>query len=144
MRYIKTFESFSINEEEEVFKAIAGFFGKYNEDTRQKAEKIMAEWGKEHPDSSSFKAFNILKEAYDAKSGTKLPSGANTVALAGFKYSETELSAEEVKVLFEDACCIIRLNEAKAFGLKVGKEGKLEAYQTTSYSASGHTFGSGE
>ena len=136
MRYIKTFESFSINEEEEIFKSIAGFFGKYNQDTRQKAEKAMEEFGSKFPDSSAFKAFNILKEAYDDKSGTKLPKG--------FKYSETELSAEEVKVLFEDACCIIRLNEAKAFGLKVGKEGKLEAYQTTSYSASGHTFGSGE
>lgn len=139
MRYIKTFESFSINEEEEIFKSIAGFFGKYNEDTRQKAEKAMEEWGKKYPDSSSFKVFNILKEAYDAKSGTKLPA-SNT---STFKYPETELSTEEVKTLFENACSIIRMNEAKAFGLKVGKEGKLEAYQTTSYSAAGHQFGGG-
>jgi hypothetical protein len=143
MKYLKTFENYSINEEEEFIKAMAqkvsSFFGKYNEETRKKAESLMAEFGKKFPDSNANIVFNKLKEAYDAKSELKLDA-ANT---GSFKYEATTISAEEVKTLFENACCIISMNEANAWGLAKGKDGKLEVIQTKSYSASTHSFGSG-
>ena len=141
MKYIKTFESFEIvNEEEGVFGAIGGFFGKYNEDTRKRAEEAIAEYAKKIPTSTIVTLFNKFKEAYDNNSGLTLePNNAPY-----FKYPEgAEATAEEVKRLFEDICVTIRLNEAGAWGLGLNKEGKLEVFQSKSYSASTHTFGSG-
>lgn len=148
MKYIKTFESYSINEEENIFKAAAGFFGQYNSDTRERAEKAMLDWSnsdvqknyvkKTGKPSSQVEIFNKLREAYDNNSGLTLPAENSVI----FKYDETTLSSEEVKKLFEDICCIIRQNEPSAFGIK-NLNGKLEAYQSKSYSARTHGFGSG-
>ena len=141
MKYIKTFESFEIvNEEEGVFGAIGGFFGKYNEDTRKRSEEAIAEYAKKNPTSIIVTLFNKFKEAYDNNSGLTLePSNAPY-----FKYPEgAEATAEEVKTLFEDICVTIRQNEAAAWGLNLNKEGKLKVFQSKSYSASTHTFGGG-
>jgi hypothetical protein len=130
MKYVKTFENFSINEEENIFKAAAGFFGKYNSDTREKAEKEIAEFGKKFRTSKHVDIFNQLKEAYDSKKETTLAAQKSTT----FSYEETKLTVEDVKKLFEEICCIIRMNDANAFGIKSNKEGKLETYQSKSYS----------
>jgi len=141
MKYIKTFESFEIvNEEEGVFGAIGGFFGKYNEDTRKRAEESIAEYAEKSPTSIIVTLFNKFKEAYDNNSGLTLePNNAPY-----FKYPEgADVSADEAKKLFEDICVTIRLNEADAWGLGLNKEGKLEVFQSKSYSAKSHGFGSG-
>lgn len=140
MKYVKTFEKFqSVNEEEGLFGAVGGFFGKYNEDTRQRAEKAIAEYADKKPTSIIVSLFNKFKEAYDSNSGLTLEaSNLNT-----FSFPDTEVSAEEVKRLFEDICVTIRLNEATAWGLVLNKEGKLEVFQSKSYSATTHGFGSG-
>ena len=66
MKYIKTFESFEVvNEEEGIFGAIGGFFGKYNEDTRKRAEEAIAEYAEQRPTSIVISLFNKFKEAYD-------------------------------------------------------------------------------
>jgi len=139
MRYLKTYESFSINEEEEIFKQAAGFFGAFNSDTKARAEKALEEWSDKHPGNIHSTIFSQLKEAYDSKSGTTLEKSDRNP----FKYERTELSAEEVKSLYESICCLVRMNDANAFGIEVNKDGKLEAYQSKSYSASHHSFGSG-
>lgn len=140
MKYVKTFENFqSVNEEEGVFGAIGGFFGKYNEDTRRRSEEAIAEYAEKRPTSVIVNLFNKFKEAYDNKSGLTLEaSNLNT-----FKYPEMKVTAEEVKRLFEDICVTIRLNEATAWGLNLDKEGKLQVFQSKSYSATTHGFGSG-
>ena len=141
MKYIKTFESFEIvNEEEGIFGAIGGFFGKYNEDTRKRAEEAIAEYAEQRPTSIIISLFNKFRDAYDNNTGLTLePSNAPY-----FKYPEgAEATAEEVKRLFEDICVTIRLNEASAWGLGLNKEGKLEVFQSKSYSATSHGFGSG-
>jgi F0F1-type ATP synthase gamma subunit len=140
MKYVKTFENFqSVNEEEGVFGAIGGFFGKYNEDTRKRAEEAIAEYGEKKPTSVIVSLFNKFKEAYDNNTGLTLEaSNLNT-----FKYPEMEVTNEEVKKIFEDICVTIRLNEATAWGLGLSKEGKLEVFQSKSYSATTHGFGSG-
>jgi hypothetical protein len=140
MKYVKTFEKFqSVNEEEGLFGAVGGFFGKYNEDTRQRAEKSIAEYAENKPTSVIVSLFNKFKEAYDSNSGLTLEaSNLNT-----FKYPEMEVTNEEVKKIFEDICVTIRLNEATAWGLGLNKEGKLEVFQSKSYSATTHGFGSG-
>jgi hypothetical protein len=99
MKYLKTFESYSVNEEENIFKAIGGFFGKYNEDTRMRAENAMNEWNNEHPGNRHGEVFNQLREAYDNNSGVLLPAQKGSP----FNYDETELSAEDVKKLLESA-----------------------------------------
>ena len=131
MKHIKTFENFSINEEEGLFGAVAGFFGKYNQDTRERAEGEIEEFSKRFPASKHVTIFNQLKDAYDNKSELKLEASN----LNPFSYKETVLTPEEVKALFEDICCIIRMNDANAFGI-ASKSGKLEAYQSKSYSSS--------
>ena len=100
MKYIKTFESFEIvNEEEGVFGAIGGFFGKYNEDTRQRAEKAIVEYAEKKPTSVIVSFFNKFKEAYDNNSGLTLEPSNSPY----FKYPEgAEVSADEAKKLFED------------------------------------------
>jgi hypothetical protein len=141
MKYIKTFESFEIvNEEEGIFGAIGGFFGKYNEDTRKRAEKAIAEYAEERPKSVVVSLFNKFREAYDNNTGLTLEPSNNSF----FKYPEgAKATTEEVKRLFEDICVIIRTNEAIAWGLALNKEGKLEVFQTKSYGARSHGFGSG-
>jgi hypothetical protein len=141
MKYIKTFESFEVvNEEEGIFGAIGGFFGKYNEDTRKRAEEAIAEYAEQRPTSIVISLFNKFKEAYDNNSGLTLePSNAPY-----FKYPEgAEATTEEVKRLFEDICVTIRQNDANAWGLGLNKEGKLEVFQSKSYSSTSHGFGSG-
>lgn len=140
MKYIKTFESFEVvNEEEGIFGAIGGFFGKYNEDTRKKAEDAIAEYAESNPTSKIVTLFNKFKEAYDNNSGLTLEPSKSTY----FNFPEgADVTAEEAKKLFEDICVTIRLNEANAWGLGM-KEGKLEVFQSKSYSATSHGFGSG-
>jgi hypothetical protein len=141
MKYIKTFESFEIvNEEEGIFGAIGGFFGKYNEDTRKRAEEAIADYAKAKPTSMIVDLFNKFRDAYDNNTGLTLePSKA-----PHFKYPEgAEVTAEEVKTLFENICVTIRLNEADAWGLGFNNEGKIEVFQSKSYSATTHGFGSG-
>ena len=82
---------------------------------------------------------NQLKDAYDLELETTLEKQS----LNPFRFEQTELSVEDVKNLFEEVCCIIRMNDPNAFGIKQNEEGKLETYQSTSYSAAYHTFGSG-
>ena len=140
MKYIKTFESFEVvNEEEGIFGAIGGFFGKYNEDTRKRAEEAIAEFAKKRPTSIIVTIFNKFAEAYDNQSGLTLePSNTRY-----FNYPEgADLSEGEVKRIFEDICVTIRQNEADAWGLQM-KDGKLEVFQSKSYSATSHGFGSG-
>jgi hypothetical protein len=139
MKYIKTFESFKINEEENVFKAVGGFFGRYNEDTKERAEKKIEEYSKEDPTSVHVKIFNQLRDAYDNNSETTLVEERYNY----FKYPTTKLTSDEVAEIFEEICCIIRMNEAHAFGIRQNKERKLEAYQTKTYSSRSHGFGSG-
>jgi hypothetical protein len=145
MKYLKTFENYSINEEEEIIGALkqaAGFFGKFNDDTKARAEKAIQEFAGKYPESFHVKFFNQLKEAYDSNSETTLEKADRNP----FRFEQTELSVEDVKNLFEEVCCIIRMNDPNSFGIKQNKEGKLEAYQSTSYSSGGfqgHTFGSG-
>jgi len=139
MKYVKTFENFSINEEENIFKAAAGFFGKFNTDTKERAEKAIQEFAGKYPESLHVKFFNQLKEAYDSNSGTTLEKTDRNP----FRFEQTELSVEDVKNLFENICCLIRMNDPNAFGIGKDKEGKLEAYQSRSYSSNDHVFGSG-
>ena len=145
MKYLKTFENYSINEEEEIIGALkqaAGFFGSFNADTKARAEKAIQEFAGKYPESLHVKFFNQLKESYDSNSGTTLEKTDRPP----FKFEQTELSVKDAKKLFEEVCCIIRMNDPNAFGIKQNKEGKIEAYQSTSYSAGGfqgHSFGSG-
>lgn len=142
MKYLKTFENYSINEEEEIIGALkqaAGFFGKFNDDTKARAEKAIQELAVKYPESLHVKIFNQLKDAYDLELETTLEKQS----LNPFRFEQTELSVEDVKNLFEEVCCIIRMNDPNAFGIKQNEEGKLETYQSTSYSAAYHTFGSG-
>lgn len=141
MKYIKTFESFEVvNEEEGIFGAIGGFFGKYNEDTRKKAEDAIAEYAEKRPTSIIVTIFNKFKEAYDNNTGLTLEPNKSPY----FNFPEgADVTAEEAKKLFEDICVTIRLNEADAWGLGLNKEGKLEVFQSKSYSSTTHGFGSG-
>jgi hypothetical protein len=142
MKYLKTFENYSINEEEEIIGALkqaAGFFGSFNADTKARAEKAIQELAVKYPESLHVKFFNQLKEAYDSNSETTLEKTDRPP----FKFEQTELSVEDAKKLFENICCIIRMNDPNAFGIGKDKEGKLEAYQSRSYSSNDHVFGSG-
>jgi F0F1-type ATP synthase gamma subunit len=140
MKYIKTFESFEIvNEEENILHKAMGFFGAYNNETRKSAEKSISELSEKTPDSLIVTMFNKLKEAYDANEGLTFEATKS----GGFDIPETtEVTKEEVKKLFENVCSLIHLNEANAWAL-AAKDGKISAIQTKSYSATTHGFGSG-
>jgi hypothetical protein len=136
MKYVKTFENFSINEEENIFKAAAGFFGKFNTDTKERAEKEIDEFAKRFPESTHVTLFNQLRDAYDAKSELTLPAKNSNP----FRYEETNLTQDDVKNLFEEICCIIRMNDANAFGI-YNEDGKLKAFQSKSYSSPNSPMG---
>jgi hypothetical protein len=136
MKYVKTFENFSINEEENIFKAAAGFFGKFNTDTKERAEKEIDEFAKRFPESTHVTLFNQLRDAYDAKSELTLPAKNSNP----FRYEETNLTPDDVKNLFEEICCIIRMNDANAFGIS-NEDGKLKAFQSKSYSSPNSPMG---
>jgi hypothetical protein len=131
MKYLKTFENYSINEEEEFLKAaaqkIASAFGSYNDETRKYAEKLMADYVSDEPlgpdatqdevtdqiQKSNPKVmagrkklvdqFNAFKQAYDSKSGLKDIEG-----IVNGKMMALDLDASQVKQMFEDMCKLIK------------------------------------
>jgi hypothetical protein len=152
MKYLKTFESFSpINEEEEFFKTlgqkVASAFGVYNEETRKKAEEIMADYVSEEPlgpDATQDKKtdyilkrnpqvmatrkklvdeFNAFKKAYDSKSGLK-----NIALFVDGKVDAADLDAFQVKQMFEDMCKLIK-SEERATAYNFSKDGQEKGFK---------------